>query len=53
MWKWIKKFLTIEKQKPLVLKEEVKIDLSKTTKGDRKKLYAAGKITAEQLQRGK
>ena len=49
MWNWIKKLFTPKKQKPLVLTEEVKIDLSKTTKGDRKKLYAAGKITADQL----
>jgi hypothetical protein len=53
MWNWIKKLFSREAEKPLVLTEEVKIDLSKTTKGDRKKLYAAGKITAEQLHKGK
>jgi hypothetical protein len=53
MWNWIKKLFSRETQKPLVLTEEVKIDLSKTTKGDRKKLYAQGKITADQLHGGK
>ena len=38
MWKWFKKFLT-KKQK-----EEVKIDFSKLTKGDLKKLQRQGKI---------
>ena len=37
MWKWFKKFLT---KKP----KEVKIDYSKLTKGDLKKLQAQGKI---------
>ena len=36
MWNWIKKLFSRETQKPLVLKKQVKIDLSKTTKGDRK-----------------
>jgi hypothetical protein len=53
MWNWIKKLFTPKEQKPLALTEEVKIDLSKTTKGDRKKLYAQGKITADQLHGGK
>jgi hypothetical protein len=53
MWNWIKKLFSRETQKPLVLKKQVKIDLSKTTKGDRKKLYASGKITADQLHGGK
>jgi hypothetical protein len=44
MWNWIKKLFSRETQKPLVLKEQVKIDLSKTTKGDRKKLYALEKL---------
>jgi hypothetical protein len=51
MWNWIKKLFSRETQKPLVLKKQVKIDLSKT--GDRKKLYASGKITADQVERGK
>lgn len=37
MWKWIKKLFS---KKP----EEVKIDISKLTKGDLKKLKAKGKI---------
>ena len=37
MWKWFKKFFI---KKP----EEVKIDYSKLTKGDLKKLQAQGKI---------
>jgi hypothetical protein len=53
MWNWIKKLFSRETQKPLVLTKQVKIDLSKTTKGDRKKLYTAGKITADQVERGK
>jgi hypothetical protein len=53
MWNWIKKLFSRETQKPLVLTKQVKIDLSKTTKGDRKKLYASGKITADQVERGK
>jgi phage/plasmid-associated DNA primase len=43
MWNLIKKLFSRETQKLLVLKEQVKIDLSKTTKGDRKKLYACWK----------
>ena len=39
MWKWIKK---IFKKKPV--QEEVKIDFSKLTKGDLKKLQRQGKI---------
>ena len=39
MWKWIKKLFTPKKQY-----EEVKIDFSKLTKGDLKKLQAQGKI---------
>ena len=38
MWNWIKKLFSRETQKPLVLTKQVKIDLSKTTKGDRKKI---------------
>ena len=53
MWNLIKKLFSRETQKPLVLTKQVKIDLSKTTKGDRKKLYTAGKITADQVERGK
>lgn len=53
MWNLIKKLFSRETQKLLVLTEQVKIDLSKTTKGDRKKLYASGKITADQVERGK
>lgn len=36
------------KKKPLELKEE-NLDLSKLTKGDLKKLYKQGKITADKL----
>jgi len=39
MWKWIKNLF---KKKPTY--EEVKIDFSKLTKGDLKKLKAQGKI---------
>tara|TARA_R100001510_G_C7637490_1_gene195407 strand:- start:254 stop:415 length:162 start_codon:yes stop_codon:yes gene_type:complete len=51
MWNWIKKLFTPKKEEIIVLKDENKIDLSKTTKGDRKKLYAQGKITAEQINK--
>ena len=37
------------KRKPLELKKE-NLDLSKLTKGDLKKLYQQGKITADQLR---
>ena len=37
------------KKKPLKLKEE-NLDLSKLTKGDLKKLYQQGKITADKLR---
>ena len=47
MWNWIKKLFTPKKE---IKKEEPKIDLSKLTKGDLKRLYAQGKITAEQLK---
>ena len=53
MWNWIKKLFSRETQKPLVLTKQVKINLSKTTKGDKKKLYASGKITADQVEKGK
>jgi hypothetical protein len=43
MWNWIKKLFSRETQKTFSVKKQVKIDLSKTTKGDRKKLYASGK----------
>ena len=39
MWKWIKNLFKPKKQY-----EEVKINISKLTKGDLKKLKAAGKI---------
>jgi hypothetical protein len=39
MWKWIKNLFKPKKQI-----EEVKIDFSKLTKGDLKKLQAQGKI---------
>ena len=39
MWKWIKNLFKPKKQY-----EEVKIDISKLTKGDLKKLKAKGKI---------
>ena len=39
MWKWIKNLFKPKKQY-----EEVKIDCSKLTKGDLKKLQAQGKI---------
>ena len=39
MWKWIKNLF-----KPKNQYEEVKIDFSKLTKGDLKKLQAQGKI---------
>jgi hypothetical protein len=39
MWKWIKNIF-----KPKRQYEEVKIDLTKLTKGDLKKLKAQGKI---------
>lgn len=39
MWKWIKNIF-----KPRRQYEEVKIDLTKLTKGDLKKLKAQGKI---------
>jgi hypothetical protein len=39
MWKWIKNIF-----KPKRQYEEVKIDLTKLTKGDLKKLKAKGKI---------
>ena len=45
------KLFTPKKEEIIVLKDENKIDLSKTTKGDRKKLYAQGKITAEQINK--
>jgi len=40
MWKWIKKLFTSKKQQY----EEIRIDYSKLTKGDLKKLKAQGKI---------
>ena len=40
MWKWIKKLFTPKKQQY----EKIRIDYSKLTKGDLKKLKAQGKI---------
>ena len=55
MWNWIKNLIKRKKQKDpheeMYERDEVKIDFSKTTKGDRKKLYAQGKITAEQINK--
>jgi len=44
MWKWIKNLFKPKKQYEEVKYEEVKIDFSKLTKGDLKKLKAQGKI---------
>jgi hypothetical protein len=45
MWNWIKNLFKPKKQE--IKKEDPKQDLSKLTKGDLKKLYAQGKITAD------
>jgi len=42
MWNWIKKLFSRETKKS-------KIDLSKMTKGDLKKLYSEGKITNKEF----
>ena len=50
MWNWIKKIFSPKKQEETKKDVEETLDLSKMTKGDLKKLYAQGKITADKLK---